>query len=507
MEYAEGRKERMCMKNRRRFQAMAVVLAGTFALSVSGCEKIVKSAVVKEKEEQQEMEQSRAEQETAPQKEMQPDDLQNDSGMGRGDLSVAEQVQAPEFYQADFTDISEGSQLKLHVSANALVEVPDVESVFLKQAVRSSGDAERMRSWVDALSMGAEVRGEKEDIENTSGAKSFLTSGNATINGVPFQYWYRVLEEGSPTMEIPGFYWGVDWDKFDSSAVSIGLPAAEEGTMTKEEQAFLEKASADVEELLKMKGLTDFHISQKTLMYGNYQGENGVAETCRVPVFRCERLVDGIPVTYVQTAFYPIYKDPEYMIQGGGGIINAEPYNEQDGSGESTSEEDASSGKEEGAWRWWEQEWLFIHYNGENIFDVTYGEPMEITAYSDEEQFLLPFEEIRQVFENTIAARLTGPEREELLDYGSVLFMYPHPDSSEVDMEITKVKLGYMRIREDASSIEGILIPVWDFFGKWTAKGTDEAGNPKETVMEEENISLLTIDARDGSVIQRYRGY
>ena len=69
--------------------------------------------------------------------------------------------------------------------------------------------------------------------------------------------------------------------------------------------------------------------------------------------------------------------------------------------------------------------------------------------------------------------------------------------------QIRTVKLGYMRVHEKGNVREGELIPVWDFFGEETifydqTEPYAEAGPYK---------SLLTINAVDGTVIDRGLGY
>ena len=67
----------------------------------------------------------------------------------------------------------------------------------------------------------------------------------------------------------------------------------------------------------------------------------------------------------------------------------------------------------------------------------------------------------------------------------------------------------YMWVREEEvleeGKMEGVLITVWDFVGSWSAKIPGEDGTTQEYTMSE--TSLLTLDARDGSVIKRMFGY
>mgnify|MGYP005831456645 FL=1 len=65
-------------------------------------------------------------------------------------------------------------------------------------------------------------------------------------------------------------------------------------------------------------------------------------------------------------------------------------------------------------------------------------------------------------------------------------------------MYIHEVKLGLMRITEQNSKDTGLIIPVWDFMGTY---------EEKETFFDDTYTSLLTINAIDGSIIDRGLGY
>ena len=95
------------------------------------------------------------------------------------------------------------------------------------------------------------------------------------------------------------------------------------------------------------------------------------------------------------------------------------------------------------------------------------------------------------------------------VDGTSFFARYPSIDAQTVEMTITKVQLGYMRVRNGSSSTEGSLIPVWDFYGTWNSQepvGYVDSGDEMvidSVTMDRIGVPLLTIDARDGSVVQR----
>lgn len=127
--------------------------------------------------------------------------------------------------------------------------------------------------------------------------------------------------------------------------------------------------------------------------------------------------------------------------------------------------------------------------------------------------FLLPFNEIKDIFEKTITMQIMTEQENRLPAVGGISFSrYPSIDAQSVEMMITKVQLGYMRVREGNSSTEGSLIPVWDFYGTWNSRepvGYVDSGDEMvidSVTMDRIGVPLLTIDARDGSVVQRVQG-
>ncbi len=103
---------------------------------------------------------------------------------------------------------------------------------------------------------------------------------------------------------------------------------------------------------------------------------------------------------------------------------------------------------------------------------------------------LLPFPEVAEIFESML--RLQNSD----MTY-----------SKEKRFDIDRVTLGYMRVYDPgADAISGLLVPVWDFFGKSTdyaVYGDEEYVN----AVARQTISFLTINAADGTVIDRGLGY
>ena len=135
--------------------------------------------------------------------------------------------------------------------------------------------------------------------------------------------------------------------------------------------------------------------------------------------------------------------------------------------------------------------WPYEHVNiivdetGVVYFD--YLSPCSILDTVTEDATLKQFSEIQSVFEKMFPITY-GHLDEEGTDY-------------QLQVEITEVRLGLMRITEQNSRDTGLLVPVWDFFGDVIV--IPEEGDPYLSISD----SLITINAIDGSIIERELGY
>ena len=74
------------------------------------------------------------------------------------------------------------------------------------------------------------------------------------------------------------------------------------------------------------------------------------------------------------------------------------------------------------------------------------------------------------------------------------------------NVNVDRVELNLMRIRDKNNYSEGTLIPVWDFWAKTSVSPEDESNrNYVDTSAYYEVV--LTINAIDGTVIERELGY
>lgn len=126
----------------------------------------------------------------------------------------------------------------------------------------------------------------------------------------------------------------------------------------------------------------------------------------------------------------------------------------------------------------WPYESLIFYVNDDGIVGMRWMSPCQIGDAVTEDSALLGFEDVMDVFEKMY-----------IVDNGG----------AEKDVTIDSICLGYARVLKQDETGVGLLVPAWDFFGTVT----DADG----TVYDEGDRSLLTINAIDGSIIDRSLGY
>lgn len=131
----------------------------------------------------------------------------------------------------------------------------------------------------------------------------------------------------------------------------------------------------------------------------------------------------------------------------------------------------------------WYYERIRVFVDDEGIYALLWDSPSTAEVLY-EDAALLPFEQIQSIFETQF-----------MLRYGAFT-----TDIAGGRYEINAVKLGLARICEKDHTTNALLVPVWDFFGTYTG----EDGSVKGL---DGFDSWLTINAIDGSVIDRQSGY
>lgn len=150
----------------------------------------------------------------------------------------------------------------------------------------------------------------------------------------------------------------------------------------------------------------------------------------------------------------------------------------------------------------WPMESVWVLVGKDGILDFTWQSPSGETIVKEEQTALLPFEEIASIANTMLPVVIVGPKSHSLVDLDHI-----NGFDTKMDVEITKVSLTLMRIR-DKGSLQGTIVPVWDFWGTWdwydaepNAYGYNEKG------MNYTTGPLLTLNAIDGTVVSRELGY
>lgn len=129
----------------------------------------------------------------------------------------------------------------------------------------------------------------------------------------------------------------------------------------------------------------------------------------------------------------------------------------------------------------WPGERIVVYVNDDGIVGFDYLAPLEQLETIVDKANMKNFEEVKETFEQMIMVTQAMEE-------------------AQVSMDIDRVVLRYMRISEEDSFDTGLLVPVWDFLGTKKVKIGDYEDDKGYG-------SLITINAIDGSVIDKQLGY
>ena len=143
----------------------------------------------------------------------------------------------------------------------------------------------------------------------------------------------------------------------------------------------------------------------------------------------------------------------------------------------------------------WPMESIWVNVGKDGILSFTWQSPSGETIVKEEQTALLPFEEIASIANTMLPVVIVGPKDHSLVDLDRI-----NGFDTKMDVEITKVSLTLMRIR-DKGSLQGTIVPVWDFWGTSSWYRADEQPQNYDTK------PLLTLNAIDGTVVNRELGY
>lgn len=132
----------------------------------------------------------------------------------------------------------------------------------------------------------------------------------------------------------------------------------------------------------------------------------------------------------------------------------------------------------------WEYESLGFMVTDNGIIEMDWRAPIELLETKVEDCTLLPFTEIQEVLEKMIPIKFEATVK----------------GTDNLTCRIEEVRLEMMRVVEQGSTENGLLIPVWNFYGvrERTYNGTTDMTG---------KYILLCVNAVDGSVIDISKGY
>ena len=190
--------------------------------------------------------------------------------------------------------------------------------------------------------------------------------------------------------------------------------------------------------------------------------------------------VNGIPISSIRKDSYDQEYGWTYQYEGYGGSEESDP--------------DTVS---------WEMEYILLTVGKDGILSFNWNAPATNAKVQTENSNLLPFEEIAAIADTMLPVVIIGPtEARSLVELDAI-----NGYETRMDVEITKVSLTLMRVR-DKGSLQGTIVPVWDFWG--TSDWYDAAPNAYGYNQKGERYDvepLMTLNAIDGMVVSRLFGY
>lgn len=124
---------------------------------------------------------------------------------------------------------------------------------------------------------------------------------------------------------------------------------------------------------------------------------------------------------------------------------------------------------------------------------VSYNNPYDVGEVIERDCELLSFDQIMDIFARVGLLSIQHLERNE--------------DLQENTLQVYRIQFGYMAVRQPDDVDAYYYVPVWDFYGTRVLYGTGGYAHGKDAGFEMRGNSELTINAIDGTVIDRTYGY
>ena len=283
--------------------------------------------------------------------------------------------------------------------------------------------------------------------------------GTATVDGIKWEVSIRNDIDGGWTAAY------IERTDYKYRDYSIQLPDASK-----------EESIARGNALMQALGLQNFVLTDAQQWSVELPGDNGIWRLYYAPT------VNGFPIAgarqdITQTHDGTVYQDYQYW----------------DYACKDSENPDTVS---------WDLENILLDVGKNGVLRFAWTAPSTKPVVRQAESTLLPFEEIAAIANTMLPEVIVGPKETPLTQ----LDQYNGFDT-RMDVDITKVSLSLMRIR-DKGSLQGTIVPVWDFWG--TSDWYDAEPNAygyQEKGMNYDFQPMLTLNAVDGTVVDRQLGY
>lgn len=283
--------------------------------------------------------------------------------------------------------------------------------------------------------------------------------GTATVDGIKWEVSIRNDIDGGWTAAY------IERTDYKYRDYSIQLPDASK-----------EESIARGNALMQALGLQNFVLTDAQQWSVELPGDNGIWRLYYAPT------VNGFPIAgarqdITQTHDGTVYQDYQYW----------------DYACTDSENPDTVS---------WYLENILLDVGKDGVLCFAWTAPSTRPVVRQAESTLLPFEEIASIADAMLPEVIVGPKETPLTQ----LDQYNGFDT-RMDVDITKVSLSLMRIR-DKGSLQGTIVPVWDFWG--TSDWYDAEPNAygyQEKGMNYDFQPMLTLNAVDGTVVDRQLGY
>lgn len=283
--------------------------------------------------------------------------------------------------------------------------------------------------------------------------------GTATVDGIKWEVSIRNDIDGGWTAAY------IERTDYKYRDYSIQLPDASK-----------EESIARGNALMQALGLQNFVLTDAQQWSVELPGDNGIWRLYYAPT------VNGFPIAgarqdITQTHDGTVYQDYQYW----------------DYACKDSENPDTVS---------WYLENILLDVSKEGILSFHWMAPSTQPMVQQEQSTLLPFEEIAAIADTMLPEVIQGPDERVLVEVDQY-----NGFDTRMDVDITKVSLSLMRIR-DKGFLQGTIVPVWDFWGSsdWYDAEPNAYGY-QEKGMNYEYQPMLTLNAVDGTVVDRQLGY